>query len=83
MFISKFTGQHRAREGKMHLGAFAFSSVHLALIMTDGDGLKDTQEASDADGHTPAHPVNVGKQPVGKITYMLPSKRLQCISNST
>ena len=50
------------------LWGFDFKILPTGVLWADRDGLKHTQEAGGANGHSPAHSLNIQNKFAGKIT---------------
>ena len=65
------------------LWGFHFKILPIGVYGADRDGLKHTQEASGADGHTPAHSLNLPNKFAGKITgKMFQPQSCNCLRDS-
>lgn len=74
---------HRIIEGETSCRAFTLSSAHLEVWGQMVMAWKDTQEDSGANGHTPAHSMNISGNFTCKVTvHDVPLKICHCIVGS-
>ena len=65
------------------LWGFDFKILPTGVLWADCDGLKHTQEAGGANGHTPAHSLNIQNKFAGKITgKMFQPQSCNCLRDS-
>ena len=65
------------------LWGFDFKILPTGVLWADRDGLKHTQEAGGANGHSPAHSLNIQNKFAGKITgKMFKPQNCNCLRDS-
>lgn len=77
--------EQSSKKGNVKANVFCslgFLNLIKGVLATDGDFLEDTQEISDANGHTPANSLNVQNYSPTKIIYtLLQSKCCHCVGH--